>query len=153
MSSSGRLYHQEPKHIALSSFLTSNSTSVFFITTITFVFVFMCNLVTFPYHKHVYFKGLCKKKPVCYRGYYIRIHVYGGRRGRDRMEVGFTTNCASSAYHHPCCQFEPVHGQVYSIQHFVIKFVSDLRQVGGFFRLLWFPPPIKLTATIQLIYC
>jgi hypothetical protein len=26
----------------------------------------------------------------------------------------------------------PVHGEVYSIQHYVIKFVSDLRQVGGF---------------------
>ena len=34
----------------------------------------------------------------------------------------------------------PVPGKVY-----VIKFVSDLRQVGGF---LQFPPPIKLTATI-----
>jgi hypothetical protein len=32
--------------------------------------------------------------------------------------------------------------------HYVIKFVSDLRQVGGFERVLWFPPPIKLTATI-----
>ena len=32
-----------------------------------------------------------------------------------------------------------------SIQHYVIKFVSDLRQVGS---LLWFPPPIKRTATI-----
>jgi hypothetical protein len=30
----------------------------------------------------------------------------------------------------------------------VIKFVSDLRQVGGFLRVLQFPPPIKLTATI-----
>jgi hypothetical protein len=28
------------------------------------------------------------------------------------------------------------------------KFVSDLRQVGDFLRLLWFPSPIKLTATI-----
>jgi hypothetical protein len=102
MSSSGRLYHQEPKHIALSSFLTSNSTSVFFITKITFVFVFMCNLVTFPYHKHVYFKGLYKKNCVS-PGVSHYIHVYGGRRGRDRMEVGFTTNCASSAYHHPSC--------------------------------------------------
>ena len=44
----------------------------------------------------------------------------------------------------------PVHVEVYSIQHHVIKFVSDLRQVGGF---LLFPPPIKLTATIQLKYC
>ena len=36
-------------------------------------------------------------------------------------------------------------GEVYSIQHCAIKFVSDLRQVGGFLRSLWFPPPIKLT--------
>ena len=28
------------------------------------------------------------------------------------------------------------------------KFVSDLQQVGGFLRILQFPPPIKLTATI-----
>ena len=25
-----------------------------------------------------------------------------------------------------------LHGEVYSIQHYLIKFVSDLRQVGGF---------------------
>ena len=30
------------------------------------------------------------------------------------------------------------------IQHFVIKFVSDLRQVSGFLWVLLFPPPIKL---------
>jgi hypothetical protein len=34
------------------------------------------------------------------------------------------------------------------IQPNVIKFVIDLRQVGGILRVLWFPPPIKLTATI-----
>jgi len=34
-----------------------------------------------------------------------------------------------------------------SIQHYVIKFVC------GFFRVLRFPPPIKLTATILLKYC
>ena len=33
-----------------------------------------------------------------------------------------------------------VHGEVYSIQHYVIMFVSDLRQGGGFLRVLWFPP-------------
>jgi hypothetical protein len=42
----------------------------------------------------------------------------------------------------------PVNGEVYSIQHNVIKFVSDLRQVGGFLRVLRFPLPRKLTATI-----
>ena len=42
----------------------------------------------------------------------------------------------------------PAHGEVYSIQHFVIKFASVLRQVRGFLRVLHFSPPIKLTATI-----
>jgi len=37
---------------------------------------------------------------------------------------------------------------IQATQHYVIKFVSDLRQVGGFLRVLRFPPPIKLTVTI-----
>ena len=40
------------------------------------------------------------------------------------------------------------HGEVHSIQHYVIKIVSYLRKVGGFLRVLRFPPPIKLTAMI-----
>jgi len=50
-----------------------------------------------------------------------------------------TTNIVSS---------NPAHGEVYSIQHYVIKFVSDLQQVGGFLRIHRFPPLIKLTTTI-----
>jgi hypothetical protein len=42
----------------------------------------------------------------------------------------------------------PVHGDVYCIQHYVIKFISDLRHVGDFLLVLRFTPPIKLTATI-----
>ena len=38
-----------------------------------------------------------------------------------------------------------IHFEVYSIQHYVLKLVSDLRQVGGFIQVLWFPPSIKLT--------
>jgi hypothetical protein len=34
-----------------------------------------------------------------------------------------------------------VHGEVYSIQQYVTKFVSDMRQVSGFLRILQFPPP------------
>ena len=45
------------------------------------------------------------------------------------------------------------HSNVYSIQPYVIKFVSDLRQVGCLFRVLRFPPLIKLTVTISLKYC
>ena len=35
-----------------------------------------------------------------------------------------------------------------AIQHYMIKFVSDSRQVCGFLRVRLFPPTIKLTATI-----
>jgi len=35
-----------------------------------------------------------------------------------------------------------------TIQHYMIKFVTDLRHVSGFLRVLRFPPPIKLTAMI-----
>jgi hypothetical protein len=37
----------------------------------------------------------------------------------------------------------PVYGEVYSIQHYVIKFVKDLRQVSGSLQSLRFPPSIK----------
>jgi hypothetical protein len=67
------------------------------------------------------------------------------RRGRDRMVVGFTTIYAISAYHHWCCEFESRLGEVYSIQHYVLKYVSDLRQICDFLRVLQFPPSIKLT--------
>jgi hypothetical protein len=67
------------------------------------------------------------------------------------MVVEFPTTCAIDAYHRYSCGFEPVHGEDYTIQHYVIKFVSDLQQVGGFLRVLRFPPPIKLTATIAEI--
>jgi hypothetical protein len=39
------------------------------------------------------------------------------------QSVPITTNVAG---------YIPAHGEVYSIQHYVIQFVSDLRQVGGF---------------------
>jgi hypothetical protein len=42
----------------------------------------------------------------------------------------------------------PIYGEVYSIQNYVIKFISDLGQVGGFHWVLQFSPPIKLTIMI-----
>jgi hypothetical protein len=83
----------------------------------------------------------------CYK-YHIKEDlrtILGGCRGHDHMVVGFTTTYANSANHHWCCEFESRSGR--GVQHYVIKFVSDLRQVSGFLRVLWFPPPIKLTAT------
>jgi hypothetical protein len=39
----------------------------------------------------------------------------------------------------------------YLIQLYVIKFVSNLRLVGGFLQALQFPPPLKLTHYIAEI--
>jgi hypothetical protein len=41
-------------------------------------------------------------------------------------------------YHHLVLTYESR-----SIQHYKIKFVSDLQHVGGFLWVLRFPPPIK----------
>ena len=72
-----------------------------------------------------------------------------GRRGPERMVPSRIYNFMQSV---PITiiivSSNPAYGEVYSIQHYVIKFVSDLRQVGVFFRVLRFHPPIKLTATI-----
>ena len=74
-----------------------------------------------------------------------------GCRGRDHMVVGFTTTqlpVQSVPIATKVVNPNPIHGEMYSIQHYVIKFVSDLQQVDGYLRLLRFPPPIKLAATI-----
>ena len=60
------------------------------------------------------------------------------RRGRVQS-VHITTKEVSS---------NPAHGELYSIQHYVIKFVSDMWQIGGVQLVLRFPLPIKLTTTI-----
>ena len=66
------------------------------------------------------------------------------RRGHcDRMvpvqSVSITTKAVSS---------NPAYCEVYAMPNNLIKLVSDLRQVGGFLRILRFPPPIKLSARI-----
>jgi hypothetical protein len=94
--------------------------------------------------------------------YAYLIHCSNDRRGRDRMVVGFTTTYAQGFIYDTrynilyfqirapgsmpittkVVSLNPAHGEMYSIQHYVIKFVSNLRQVGGFLRVLWFPPPL-----------
>jgi len=89
----------------------------------------------------------------------IRLSIFiktRGRRGRDRMVVRFKTTYVISAYHHWSCELESRSWRGVldtTLYIYVIKFLSDLRQVGGFFRVLRFPPPIKLTVTISLKYC
>jgi hypothetical protein len=70
-----------------------------------------------------------------------------GRRGRDRMVVGFTTTCAISSNHHLSCEFESRSWRGVLNTTLWDTFFSS------FLWVLWFPPRIKLTATIWLKYC
>ena len=100
--------------------------------------------ITFPIVNFPFISNTISASPT-YGVYISQLINYsrGGRLCRDRIIVGFTTTYAISAYHH--CEFESRSGR--GVQHYVIKFVSDLRQVGGFLQVFRFPPPIKLTAT------
>jgi hypothetical protein len=68
---------------------------------------------------------------------FCQIHAMRGRHCRDPMVVGFTITYAISAYHYWCCELESRSGR--GVQHYVIKFVSDLRHVGGFLWVFRFP--------------
>jgi hypothetical protein len=79
-----------------------------------------------------------------YLGKEIRNHVIvclgifplisGGCHGRDCTVVG--TTCVFSAYHHYSCEFKPVHGEMYSIQHYVIKLSLTCARSVVFFGFL-----------------
>jgi hypothetical protein len=69
--------------------------------------------------------------------FYIVLNSEVGRCGsdRDRMVVGFTTTnvpVQAVPITIKVVSSNLVHGDMYSMQHYVIKFVSDLRQVSGF---------------------
>ena len=57
------------------------------------------------------------------RWLFIYLFIYLSNLQLSVESVSITTKVVS---------LNPVHGEVYSIQHYVIKFVSDLRQVGDF---------------------
>jgi len=48
------------------------------------------------------------------------------------MVAGLIITCAISTYHHKRCEFKSHSSKVSLIQHYAIKFVSDLGQAGGF---------------------
>ena len=77
-------------------------------------------------------KTITEKKMLCIT--FVVLILCKGCRDR----IVHTTNVAS---------LSPARGKMYSIQHCVIKFVSDFCQVGRFLRVLQFPPPTKLIAT------
>jgi hypothetical protein len=65
----------------------------------------------------------------------------------DKDKIFCYSQYFSSKYHLTVaqrCEFDShtSHGEVNSIPHYLIKFVSDFRQVGGFLLVLWLPQPI-----------
>ena len=64
--------------------------------------------------------------------YDVYVHVYNisFEHKLPMQSVPITTKVVSS---------NPIHGEMYSMQPNVIKFDSDLQQVGGFLRVLRFP--------------
>ena len=66
--------------------------------------------------------------------------------------IVYTTSYAISAHHYWCCEFESWSGR--GVQHYVIKFVSDLQQVSGFLHQKNWPPPNKEhTHELFLVFC
>ena len=73
------------------------------------------------------------KPSISYRTTHHILQLNKGRHGRDCMVGGFTTTVQSVPITTKVVSSNPVQGEVHSIQHYVIKFVSDLRQVvSGF---------------------
>ena len=60
----------------------------------------------------------------------------------------YTNTYAIVAYHHLSCEFESRSCRGVFNTTLSDKSVSDMQQVGSFFRVLQFPPSITLTATI-----
>ena len=48
--------------------------------------------------------------------YNASLYLSSGRRGSNRVVVGFTTTYTISAYHHYSCEFESRSGEVYNIK-------------------------------------
>ena len=78
----------------------------------------------------------------------VRNHLVTNLPCRDCLIVGLQLPVQSVPITSNIVSSNPVYEEVYSIEHFLIKFISDLRQVDDFLLVSRFPSPIKLTATI-----
>jgi hypothetical protein len=118
-------------------------------------FEYFCDILTGPFMKAFLsvWLQIFNQRVIMHNSAYI------SNENSSKLSIGAVVvwSYGSWIYNYLCnqCLFttkvvrsNPVHGEVYSMQQYVIKIVSDLRQVGGFHRVLRFPPPIKLTATI-----
>ena len=73
-------------------------------------------------------------QPVIKENYGLNIKTLWVSLQLPVQSVHITTKVVSS---------NPAHCEVYSVQHYVINFVSDLRWFGGFLLVFPFPAPTK----------
>ena len=93
-----------------------------------------CKTFNFTYNNGKYYI-LSRRAPTFLLCMLYKVIISRGRCGRDRMIVGFITTCAISAYHQlKLCVRTPFTARCTRYNIYVIKFVSDLWQVGGFLR-------------------
>jgi hypothetical protein len=113
------------------------------------IYLFKCVKCGFIYFIAMYSINVCVIRyliVVCcffssYFYYYYWLTFSWGGRGRNRIFV------SCNQYLSPLM----LRVRISNMARFTTlcdKIVSDLREVGGFFRILRFPPPIKLTASI-----
>ena len=69
------------------------------------------------------------------KSWIIWISGFKGEDSNEIQTVHIATNVVS---------LNSTHGKVYSMQNYVIKFVSDIPQVGGVLQVLLFPQLIKI---------
>ena len=87
------------------------------------------NIFNFLEFTTIFIVSIANDRPFCTIQY---LNEVMGRRGGNRSVDGFASVRASINYHHLYVRSNPERDEVFSIQHYVIQFVSDLRQVGGF---------------------
>jgi hypothetical protein len=54
----------------------------------------------------------------------------------EPLSLNLNINVSWHLFHFTRCEFESRSGEVYSIQHYMIKCISNLRQISGFLRAL-----------------
>jgi hypothetical protein len=67
------------------------------------------------------------------------------------MVVGLTITDSISAYHQNVVNSNPADDKVYSIQHYVIMLLSELRKVDGFLWVFRFPIPHTIKTPIATL--
>jgi hypothetical protein len=83
--------------------------------------------------------------------YIVKHYVFGllffSIQDNETLVIGFATTYAINVYHHWYCGFD---SRSRRGVHYVIKFVSDMRQVSGFLWVLW---SANVIMKLKIIYC